>query len=401
MKKNALYIQSGGPTSVINASAYGVISACNQNKDKINKLYSVRHGIIGLLNKELIDISALDEKQLELLPQTPSMIFGSSRYRMPPPDIDDTDYKKILEVLQEYNINYIFFNGGNGTVRACKEIKEYLDGQNYNCNIILIPKTVDNDISYIDHAPGFPSAARHVAINISQLAHDIRTFDTGLITTVEVMGRNTGFLAAASIMAEKDGNGPDLIYVPEVIFDPDKFVNDIKRVYEQKGKCLVVIAEGVKTVDGKYLFEEFDSRKEEDPQLNMGGISPYIYNLLTQHFTCKIRCIDLGLMQRCSAHTASKLDVDEAIALGELAVHKALNGEHGKMVSICRISNKPYKTEFKLYPIEMIAQKDATLPLHYLNEEENHITPDYLDYIEPLVGELPIYAKLRLTEGNK
>lgn len=398
MKKNALYIQSGGPTSVINASAYGVISACKQNKDKINKLYSVKHGTIGLINGDLIDISTLDEEQLELLPQTPSMIFGSSRYRMPPADMDDTDYKKILETLQTYNIAYIFFNGGNGTVRACKEIKEYLDGQRYDCNIILIPKTVDNDISYIDHAPGFPSAARHVAISIAQLAHDIRTYDTGLITTVEVMGRNTGFLAAASIMADKDGNGPDLIYIPEVVFDPDKFVQDVKGVYEKKGKCFVVIAEGVKTVDGKYLFEEFNSRKEDNPQLNMGGISPYIYNLLSQYFTCKIRCIDLGLMQRCSAHTTSKLDVAEAITLGQLAVHEALNGEHGKMISICRISDKPYKTNFKLLPIEMIAQKDATLPLDYLNDEKNYIIPDYLDYIEPLVGELPIYAKLKLDK---
>lgn len=401
MKKNALYIQSGGPTSVINATAYGVIHACKQNKDKINKLYSVRHGIIGLINKNFIDLFSLDEEQLRLLPQTPSMAFGSCRYRVPEAEVDDTDYKTILSTLKEYNIGYIFFNGGNGTVRACREMKKYLDSQDYDCNIILIPKTVDNDISYIDHAPGFPSAARHVAISISELAHDIRTYDTGLITTVEVMGRNTGFLAAASILANKGGNGPDLIYIPEVVFDPDKFINDIGQVYEEKGKCFVVIAEGVRTADGKYLFEEYDSRKADNPHLNMGGISPYVYNLLTKEFSCKIRCIDLGLMQRCSVHNASKLDIDEAILLGKLAVQEALNGESGKMLSIDRISNRPYKTEVKLIPIEMVAQKDATLPLYYLNEGKNYIISDYLDYIEPLVGELPAYAKLNLTMDNE
>jgi 6-phosphofructokinase 1 len=214
-----------------------------------------------------------------------------------------------------------------------------------------------------------------------------------LITTVEVMGRNTGFLAAASIMASKGGNGPDLIYIPEVVFDNSKFINDVKKVYEKKGKCLVVIAEGVKTPDGKYLFEDIHGRKSDTPELNMGGISPYIYNVLTEHFTCKIRCIDLGLMQRCAAHTISKIDVEEAITLGQLAVCEALKGEHGKMLSICRISDRPYKTEIKLVPIEMVAQKDATLPLYYLNEEKNYITSDYLDYIEPLVGELPVFAK--------
>jgi 6-phosphofructokinase len=393
LKNNAIYIQSGGPTSVINATAYGVISACKKNKDKINRLYSAKYGIKGLINKELIDIFTLDEKQIDLLPQTPSMAFGSCRYQITPEDIDDTDYKKILDTLEEYKIRYIFINGGNGTARACKEMKDFLDKQHYECNIILIPKTVDNDILCIDHSPGFPSAARHVAISISELAHDIRTYDTGLITTVEVMGRNTGFLAAASIMASKGGNGPGLIYIPEVVFDNSKFINDVKKVYEKKGKCLVVIAEGVKTPDGKYLFEDIHGRKSDTPELNMGGISPYIYNVLTEHFTCKIRCIDLGLMQRCAAHTISKIDVEEAITLGQLAVCEALKGEHGKMLSICRISDRPYKTEIKLVPIEMVAQKDATLPLYYLNEEKNYITSDYLDYIEPLVGELPVFAK--------
>lgn len=248
MKYNALYIQSGGPTSVINASAYGVIQSCKEYDHVIGRLYSAKHGIVGLIKKELIDVYSIDQQQIELLPKTPGMIFGSCRYQLNDVKEDDSDYRKIVNTLQEYNIRYIFLNGGNGTVKLSKIIKDYLDDQNYQCNVIVIPKTVDNDISYIDHTPGFPSAARHVAISISELSYELRTYDTGLIMTIEVMGRNTGFLAAASLLASKIGNGPDLIYVPEIVFSPEKFISDVERVYNQKKKCMAVIAEGVRHI---------------------------------------------------------------------------------------------------------------------------------------------------------
>lgn len=401
MKENALYIQSGGPTSVINASAYGVIKACMQNPDRIGRLYGVKHGVIGLINDKLIDIYAMGDDEIELFPRTPSMIFGSCRYRIE----DDSDYRKIKDVLERHNIRYIFYNGGNGTVRACKVMKKYLESVNYRCQMIVIPKTVDNDISCIDHAPGFPSAARHVIMSISELAHDLRTYDTDLITTVEVMGRNTGFLAASCILAGREGNGPDLIYIPEVVFEPEKFIGDIRRIYEKKGKCFVVVAEGVKTREGKYLFEMSDNWREDNPQLNMGGISTYLHRLLQEHFDCKIRCMDLGLMQRCAVHDASEVDIEEAIAVGKEAVNAALNGADGMMISIRRVSNFPYVMELVQVPIDEVVKEDATLPLSYLNEDKNYIRPEFLDYIEPLVGELPSYAKLKrakeeLTDSN-
>lgn len=395
MKVNALYIQSGGPTSVINASAYGVIRECMQKEQKIKKLYGVEHGIIGLLNERLIDIYSLDPKDIELLPGTPSMIFGSCRYRIPDHTRNSENYEKICRILKKYNIRYIFYNGGNGTVRACKAMKDYLDSVGYFCQTIVIPKTVDNDISCIDHAPGFPSAARHVVISISELAHDLRTYDTGLITTVEVMGRNTGFLAASCILAGREGNGPDLIYIPEVVFEPAKFVQDVRAVYEKKGKCFVVVAEGVRTKEGKYLFDMPESFKVDNPQLNMGGISNYLHSLLQKHFDCKIRCLDLGLMQRCAVHDASKRDMEEAIEAGREAVRAAVSGKDAVMVSIKRISDRPYQIKFDLVPIEEVVKEDATLPARYLNKEQNNILPEFADYIEPLVGELPVYAKLR------
>lgn len=395
MKDNALYIQSGGPTSVINASAYGVIRECMKHGDRIGKLYGVEHGVVGLLNEKLIDIYTLNDKDIELLPGTPSMIFGSCRYRIPDSGKDTENYEKISRILKKYNIRYIFYNGGNGTVRACKAMKDYLDGAGYRCHMIVIPKTVDNDISCIDHAPGFPSAARHVVISISELAHDLRTYDTGLITTVEVMGRNTGFLAASCILAGREGNGPDLIYIPEVVFEPEKFIRDVRNVYKNKGKCFAVVAEGVRTKEGKYLFDMPESFRVENPQLNMGGISNYLHSLLQRHFDCKIRCLDLGLMQRCAVHDASKRDMEEATEAGREAVRVALEGNDRAMISIKRLSDRPYQIEFVQVPIDEVVKADATLPERYLNKERNNILPEYADYIEPLVGELPVYAKLR------
>lgn len=395
MKENALYIQSGGPTSVINASAYGVIRECMKHRDRIGTLYAAEHGVIGLFNERLINIYTMNDENIELLPGTPSMIFGSCRYRIPDSAGNTEHYEKISRILKKYNIRYIFYNGGNGTVRACNAMKSYLDGIDYRCRMIVIPKTVDNDISCIDHAPGFPSAARHVAISISELAHDLRTYDTGLITTVEVMGRNTGFLAASCILAGREGNGPDLIYIPEVVFEPEKFIRDVHNVYEKKGKCFAVVAEGVKTKEGKYLFDMPESFRVENPQLNMGGISNYLHSLLQEHFNCKIRCMDLGLMQRCAVHDASETDMEEAAEAGREAVRAAMDGKDGVMISIKRLSDRPYRVEFTQVPIGEVVKKDATLPKRYWNREQNNILPEFADYIEPLVGKLPVYAKLR------
>ncbi len=395
MTKNAVYIQSGGPTTVINASAYGVISACMQNKDKIGKLYSALHGTVGLLSGKLIDVYAEDPAELKLLTQTPSSAFGSCRYRMQDADVDDTDYRRIVENFARHDVGYLFYNGGNGTLRACHKLQKYMEAQGYDCKVVAIPKTVDNDIAGIDHAPGFPSAARHAAISISELAHDIRVYDTGLITVIEVMGRNTGWLAASTLLCAKAGNGPDLIYTPELMFRPEKFIADVRQVYERKGKCMAVVAEGVKDTHGKYLFE-YNLHSPDQPSLNMGGITPYLTHILLQNFPCKVRGIDLGLMQRCGMHTASKLDVEEAARLGEMAVREALDGVTGKLVTLKRISSRPYAVRESILDIAQAASTDGTMPTSYITKEQNFIEDSFLEYIEPLVGELPSYARLQL-----
>jgi 6-phosphofructokinase 1 len=327
------------------------------------------------------------------------MVFGSCRYTVNEEE-NSEDYQKILNTLKKFNIYYIFINGGNGSVRAGLRLYRFLTDAGYEFRLIAVPKTVDNDISGIDHSPGFPSAARYEIVGISELAQDMSTYDTDLIMAVEVMGRNTGFLAAATSAATSTGYGPDLIYVPEVTFYEEQFLRDVSEILKKKGKCLAVVAEGEKTADGKYLFEKTEANHAENPQLNMGGITQYLKTLLGKHFTCKVRCIDMGLMQRCAAHNVSETDRKEAVLLGEAAVRAAVEGMSGRMISMRRISSHPYQTEIFPMKLEQAAEQDNELPLQYVNEKHNGIDESYLDYLLPLVGDLPRYASLQKKIAN-
>lgn len=391
-RTNAIYIQSGGPTAVINASAYGVIAQCRKQPE-IDRIYASEHGIVGVITRRIFDITEKLPDE-EFLRNTPSMIFGSCRYEIDEGDPAQTDYRKALETLRGLNIRYIFINGGNGSVRAGLRLGQFLKSQHYDFRLIVIPKTVDNDISCIDHAPGYPSAARHVAITISELARDMTTYDTELIMFTEVMGRNTGFLAAASMAAGQIDIGPDLIYVPEITFSKEKFIDDVRQVLKKKGKCFAVAAEGVRTADGKFLFEDVSVNKGMDMQKNMGGITPCISQLLREHFTCKIRGIDLGLMQRCGVHSVSEIDRREAEQLGMLAVQAATRGASFQMITLNRKPGRDYQAVYGLAGLEDVAKEDNCLPLSYVNKAGNYIKEEFLDYILPLIGELPKYTIL-------
>ena len=355
---------------MINTSAYGVIDECRRHPE-IDRIYASEHGIVGLIERRLFDITE-EMAGEKLLPSTPSMIFGSCRYEIDEDDPLQTDYRKILKNLKSLGIRYIFINGGNGSVRAGLRLGRFLKSQDYDFRLIVVPKTVDNDISCIDHAPGFPSAARHVAVTVSELARDMMTYDTELIMFTEVMGRNTGFLAAASMAAKKIDLGPDLIYVPEVVFDQKKFIADIRRVLDRKGKCFAVVAEGVKTADGKFLFEDISVNRGMDMQKNMGGITPYLNQLLRAHFDCKIRGIDLG----------------------RRAVRTAVAGQSLKMVTLSRAPGAQYQAVYGLAALEEVAKEDNCLPMSYVNEDKDYIKEGFYDYIMPLIGELPRYTVL-------
>ena len=386
---NILYLQSGGPTAVINATAYGVISESGRLVPD-RKLYVARHGILGVIRGEIFEPDR-DEEKLLRLRETPSMAFGSTRYQLQ----TDEDYRLAEETLLRCEIGQILVNGGNGSAAAAMRLQQRLDADGIDCGVLLIPKTVDNDVAGIDHAPGFPSAARHVVISVSELIRDMWSYETDLIMAVEVMGRNTGFLAAASLAAGTIGQAPDLIYVPERVFEPERFVRDVREVISRKGKCFAVIPEGVKTAAGKYLFEDTTVNKGKDPSVHMGGITGYLSALLRQHFTCKIRCIDLGLMQRCAAHDASPVDIREAEELGRRAVSLAAAGHREEMLTIRRIPGMtPYVPEYGVMPLKETAGMSAVLPEEYIGEDGHSVRSGYLDYILPLIGELPRMADL-------
>lgn len=395
--KNALYIQSGGPTAVINATALGIADACRDNAGSIGRLYAAQHGIRGVIGDRLYDVLSEDADELRLLAGTPSSVFGSCRYRIPDGPDGDADYRRIAETLDRRGIGYLFYNGGNGTLRACRDLLAYLRRVGHPCRVVAVPKTVDNDIAGIDHAPGFPSAARHVAVTVAELAHDARVYDTGLVMVLEVMGRNTGWLAATTLLCAKRGNGPDLIYTPEHIFEDDRFLRDVEAVYRRRGKVMAVVAEGMRKADGSYLFEYGSRVFDNAPNRHMGGVTPYLVDLLRSAFTCKIRGIDLGLMQRCASHTASPVDAAEAARLGREAVSAALAGESGVMVALERVGNAPYATRPTRLDIGETADRDAAMPLSYITPEKNYVRDEFIDYIEPLVGELPRHARLRLN----
>ena len=253
--------QSGGPTSVINASAYGVIRTA-LDSDCITAVYGAEHGIKGVLADRLFDMSKEDARELELLKYTPSSALGSCRYKIADPDVDDTDYKRILEVFKKHDVRYFFYNGGNDSMDTCNKISKYMQKVGYDCRVMGVPKTIDNDLFGTDHCPGFASAAKYIATSCMEVYQDARVYDTGMVCIMEIMGRHAGWLAGAAALATAYGAGPDLVYLPEVDFDMDKFLADVDRIYKEKGNCMVAVSEGIHYADGTFVSEAKTSATE-------------------------------------------------------------------------------------------------------------------------------------------
>ncbi len=402
-----IFGQSGGPTSVINASGAGVFTEALKQKN-ITAVYGAAHGIKGILEENFYDMSKEDPRELELLKNTPSSALGSVRYKLKAVEADETDYIRLLEVFKKYNIRYFFYNGGNDSMDTCNKVSKYLLSKGYECNIIGVPKTIDNDLFGTDHCPGYGSAAKYVATTLMELSLDAKVYDKGQITIVEIMGRNAGWLTAASALAAYKGLGPDLIYLPELAFDIDKFINDVKTVIDNKqGKCIVCLSEGIKTKEGLYVAEaiaQSAAQKDSFGHTQLGGVAACLADLLKEKFGTKVRAIEFSLMQRCAAHLASKTDVEEAFMAGAMAVRCAVEGETDKMVIFERQSGKDYKIEYKLMPIEHAANAEKTVPLDWITNNGTALTQDFINYALPLIqGDtkapneegLPRMAKLR------
>ena len=407
---SAIFGQSGGPTSVINSSAYGVIRTA-LDSDEITNVYGAENGIIGVLNDRLFDMSKEDADELLLLVNTPSSELGSCRYKIADPDEDDTDYKKILKVFKKYNVRYFFYNGGNDSMDTCNKIYRYMKKVGYECRVIGVPKTIDNDLSGTDHCPGYGSAAKYIATSCMEVSKDNKVYTTDNITVMEIMGRHAGWLTAASVLASEKGEGPDLIYLPETDFDLDQFFDDVQKVHEKKGDVFIAVSEGIHYDNGRFVAEVQTSTTDGFGHAQLGGVANYLGGLLKARTGIKTRAIELSLLQRSAAHMASKTDIEEAIEAGKFAVKSSLAGKTGKMVAFERDpESTSYKCKMILVPLSEAANAEKKVPREWINKKGNFVNKEFLDYALPLIqGEpvryfedsLPRYARLKKVIAEK
>ena len=401
---SCIFGQSGGPTAVINASAYGVIRAA-LDAEEITKVYGAAHGIRGVLDDKLYVMDEEDPAELKLLLNTPSSELGSCRYKIADPEKDDTDYKRILEIFKKYNVRYFFYNGGNDSMDTCNKISRYMESVGYECRVMGVPKTIDNDLFGTDHCPGFASAAKYIATSCMEINKDARVYDNGMITVVEIMGRHAGWLAASAALATEFGSGPDLIYLPELDFDMEKFIADVERIYAANGKVLIAVSEGIHYADGRFVSEAKTSATDGFGHAQLGGLATMLAEVLKERTGAKVRGIELSLLQRCGAHLASKTDIDEAFGAGQEAVKQAISGTTGKMVAFERehIDGK-YHCKMVLLPLASVANFEKKVPVEWINEDGNGLKHEFIDYVLPLIqGEpelplehsLPRYARLK------
>jgi len=392
--------QSGGPTSVINASAYGVIRTA-LDAPEITKVLGAAHGVAGIINEELYDLGMEDESELELLMNTPSSELGSCRYKIK----DEKDLKRVHEVFSKHNVRYFFYNGGNDSMDTCMKISDYMDRIGYECRVVGVPKTIDNDLYGTDHCPGFGSAAKYIATTVAEAYKDAHVYNTGMIIIIEIMGRHAGWLTGASALAGLAGFPPDLIYCPEIPFDMEEFLDTVSKIYKAKNHCIVAVSEGVQYADGRFVAEAKVSETDGFGHAQLGGTASRLAAAVKIKTGAKVRGIEFSLLQRCAAHLASQTDIDEAFLAGKSAVEYAISGGSGKMVAFTRgdIDGR-YHCGITFQPLSVCANMEKNVPREWINEAGNYVTQEFIDYVLPLIqGEitrktekgLPRFAKLK------
>ena len=404
--------QSGGPTSVINASAYGVIRTA-LDSDVITNVYGAAYGIKGVLNDELYDMAEEEDYELKLLLNTPSSELGSCRYKIADPEVDDTDYIRILEIFKKYDVRYFFYNGGNDSMDTCNKISRYMEKVGYECRVMGVPKTIDNDLFGTDHCPGYGSAAKFIATSCMEVGKDTDVYNTDMVTVIEIMGRHAGWLTASAALATEYGNGcgPDLIYLPERDFDLDQFTEDVTKIMKQKRNVLVAVSEGLHYADGSFVSEAKTSGTDGFGHAQLGGLAVKLANYLKERMGLKkVRGIELSLLQRSAAHIASAVDIDEAYSVGKYAVEAAINGATGQMVALEREDNQGlYSCKPTLLSLSSVANYEKKVPLEWITRDGNYVTNEFINYVLPLIqGEpripqsnsLPRYARLKKVKAK-
>ena len=385
MAKAMVYLQSGGPTAVINSSLYGAIMEAKQHEE-ISGIYGSLNGVEGLIQDDLIDLREEEDETIELFKQTPGAILGTARYKMPS-DLSDLRYEAICQTILNHNIGYVFVNGGNDSMDTCAKLAKLFAQQKIDCKVMGVPKTVDNDLAITDHCNGYGSAAKYV-INITKdICVDAKCYKKGKVFIIEIMGRNAGWLTAAVDLLPHN-NRPDLIYLPEDSFEMEAFLKDLKSIYDLKGHVIIAISEGV-------VFERDTSTARIDAfgHIQLGGAADALATIVEKRLGLPTRSVELSLPQRADPVLVSKVDQDEAIACGAAAVKAALKGETAKMVVIKRVSNNPYKIELALAPVDQVANAEKKVPTSMI-AGKTHMDQSFREYLAPLIqGE--VYPKFK------
>ncbi len=390
-KRNIIVGQSGGPTAVINSSLAGVYKTAKERG--FCKVYGMLHGIQGFMDEQYIDLSTQihSDLDIELLKRTPSAFLGSCRFKLPEIHEDAEIYEKIFQILDKLEIEAFIYIGGNDSMDTIKKLSDYAIVKGHDQKFLGVPKTIDNDLALTDHTPGFGSAAKYIATSTKEIIRDalgLTYNDKEAITVLEVMGRNAGWLTGAAALARtEDCEGPDAIYLPEVVFDIDKFLKTTKDLLKKKESVVIAVSEGIKLADGRYVCELSGGADYVDAfgHKQLQGTAAYLAGFLGAETGCKTRSIEFSTLQRSASHMASRVDVDEAFMVGGAAVKAADEGDTGKMVVIDRVSDDPYQSAAGIYDVHRIANHEKTVPRSWLNEEGNYVTEEFINYIEPLI----------------
>jgi ATP-dependent phosphofructokinase / diphosphate-dependent phosphofructokinase len=394
--KNAFYAQSGGVTAVINASACGLIETARKFPNRIANVYAGRHGIIGALTEDMIDTRQESRATISGLRYTPGGAFGSARYKLAGLDKNRAQYERLIEVFKAHDIGYFFYNGGNDSMDTAHKVSEIGAQMGYPIACIGVPKTVDNDLPITDCCPGFGSAAKYIAVATREAALDVLSMarTSTKVFVLEVMGRHAGWMAAAGGLAgEKSGDAPHVILFPEITFDKLKFLAKVKKSVEKYGYCVVVVSEGVRSADGKFLAEA--GTKDAFGHAQLGGVGPVVAQMTQEAFGYKFHWAVADYLQRSARHIASKVDVDQAYAVGKAAVELALKGKNAVMPVIVRKSSKPYRWTIGEAPLGLVANKEKKVPRNFITADGFGITAACRQYLLPLIGgeDYPPYVR--------